>query len=259
MKRFSADRISARYGDSFALDDVSFDVNAGSLTGILGPNGCGKTTLLKAICGIIPHSGRSFLNGIAFENLSPKQLALICGYIPQRSGLDIDLRVLDAVMMGFYPQLKPLQHPTEQMRLRALEMLDEVGLSGRAESNYQELSEGQKQRCIWARAMVSDCRMLILDEPESAMDFHQRYSMMHMLRRWVNSDDRCALVTLHDPQLAMNMCDQLILMGDGAGINTLYPRTESSEAMQKKLTQIYGSVRLERIGDQYALLEEYEG
>lgn len=258
MKLFSAKHICARYGEAFALRDASVDINCGSITGILGPNGCGKTTLLKAICGILPHEGKSVLDGLVLEDLKPKQLAAVCGYIPQRSGLGIDLRVLDVVMMGFYAQLRPLQPPSPQMQMRALAVLESVGLRGYADRNYQELSEGQKQMCVWARAMASECAMLILDEPESALDFHQRRAAMRMLQKWTDSGKRCALVTLHDPQLAINACERLILMREGRCIDLLRPQCESIESMQRKLKQIYESVLVRKICDQYVLLEDYE-
>ena len=95
--------LCAGYGKESVLKNISFSLVAGQLTGILGANGCGKTTLLKAICGILPHGGSCVLDGIKLEDCSPRELARRCSYIPQRSGITIDISVLDVVLMGFNP------------------------------------------------------------------------------------------------------------------------------------------------------------
>lgn len=124
--------------------------------------------------------------------------------------------------------------------------LEQVGLSGKAQENYLHLSEGQKQLCILARTLVSGSRLLLLDEPESALDFRFRYRMLALLQTWVKQEQRAALVTLHDPMLALNCCDKLILLADGCVCGTLLPRTDSLEKMARMLEEIYGSIELQR-------------
>ena len=170
MSFFSAQGISAGYGADDIIKDISFSVEAGQLTGILGANGSGKTTLLKAICGILPHSGSCTLKGEGLEELSPKKLARRCSYIPQRSGISIDISALDVVLMGFNPRLGLLEYPSQDMKQQARRALHQVGLAGREEENYQTLSQGQRQLCMLARTLVSQARLLLLDEPESALE-----------------------------------------------------------------------------------------
>ena len=107
MSFFTVSGLGAGYGDRAVLREVSFALEAGQLVGVLGANGSGKTTLLKAVCGILPHTGRCTLEGIGLEGLSARQLARRCSYIPQRSGIGIDLPVLDVVLMGFNPWSSP--------------------------------------------------------------------------------------------------------------------------------------------------------
>lgn len=247
MSFFSVNGLRAGYGPRHVLEDISFDLNGGTVTGILGANGSGKTTLLKAICDILPHEGTCLLDGTVLEGLSSRSIAKLCSYIPQRSGITIDISVLDVVLMGFNPQLGLLQWPTELMRKTALHALEQVGLAGREEENYLHLSEGQKQLCILARTLVTQSKLLLLDEPESALDFRYRYRMFKILRSWVSEKKICAVATLHDPDLALNYCDRILLLQEGKLLGCLSPGEDDPEAMEALLRQVYGPVSLERI------------
>lgn len=259
MTIFSAEHLTAGYGDKTVVKDVSFTLENGCLAGILGANGSGKTTLLKSVCGILPHAGRCTLHGEPLEGLSARRLARQCGYIPQRSGITIDLPVLDVVLMGFNPRLGLLQHPTAAMRTAACDALRQVGLAGREEDSYLALSEGQKQLCILARTLVQDCSLLLLDEPESALDFRYRYQMLALLRGWAAQGQRAALVTLHDPALALNCCDRLLLLHEERLLADLCPRTDPPERMEPLLSQLYGPVELVRCRGRLVMLPRQEG
>lgn len=259
MTIFSAEHLTAGYGDKTVVKDVSFTLEAGCLAGILGANGSGKTTLLKSVCGILPHAGRCTLHGEPLEGLSARRLARQCGYIPQRSGITIDLPVLDVVLMGFNPRLGLLQQPTAAMRAAARDALQQVGLGGREEDSYLSLSEGQKQLCILARTLVQDCSLLLLDEPESALDFRYRYQMLALLRGWAAQGQRTALVTLHDPALALNCCDRLLLLHEGQLLADLCPRTDPPERMEPLLSRLYGPVELARCRGRLVMLPRQEG
>lgn len=249
MSFFQVQHLTAGYGKDPILEDVSFSVPAGTLTGILGANGSGKTTLLKAICGILPHEGRCLLEDAPLEGLSPRKLAQRCSYIPQRSGISIDISALDVVLMGFNPHLGLLERPTAEMRLSARRMLERVGLAGREEDNYLTLSEGQKQLCILARTLAAEAQLLLLDEPESALDFRHRYRMLGILKDWVAEHSRSAVVTLHDPALALECCDQLILLKERTIIGVLHPASDPLEEMEMTLSRIYGRISLIRCPD----------
>ena len=245
MSFFTAEHLRAGYGKKNILSDVSFSVEAGSILGILGANGSGKSTLLKAVCGILPHDGTCTLCGERLEGMGARRLAQLCSCIPQRSGISIALTALDVVLMGFNPRLGLLAHPTGQMRARAYEALARVGLGGREHENYLSLSEGQKQLCILARTFVSDAALLLLDEPESALDFRYRYHMLDALRAWVADGTRGAVMTLHDGMLALNYCDVLLLLDDGKALAEVRPRTDPIEKTESVLRMIYGNISLQ--------------
>lgn len=246
MSYLYAKGISAGYGKQNVIENISFELEAGCLMGILGANGCGKTTLLKAICGILPHRGSCTLDKIVLEDISPKQIAKLVSYIPQRSGISIDISVLDVVLMGFNPRLGLLEYPTKEMKDTAMQALIQVGLEGKAEANYLHLSEGQKQLCILARTLVSDSKLLLLDEPESALDFRFRHQMLFLLRSWVESKQRNAIVTLHDPTLALNFCDKLLLLSDGSVLGIIKPKSDELDKMEQMLSMVYGPISLQR-------------
>ena len=246
MSCLNVSQISAGYGKQRIIEDISFDLEAGKLLGVIGANGSGKTTLLKALCGILPHEGTCTLGTEILEQLSPKQIAKLVSYIPQRSGLSIDISALDVVLMGFNPKLGLLEHPSKKMKALAVETLHQVGLGEKQEMNYLHLSEGQKQLCILARTLVSDSKLLLLDEPESALDFRFRYQMLSLLRNWVISGQRSAVVTLHDPALALNYCDKLLLLKDGGVLGIIEPKTDSLDRMEQMLSMVYGEISLHR-------------
>lgn len=243
---FAAEGLCAGYGPRAVLRKTTFALGAGRVVGIVGANGSGKTTLLKAICGILPHKGRCTLQGTRLEGLPPRQLARQVGYIPQRSGIDIDIPTRDVVLMGFNPQLRLLERPTAAMRRRADEALAAVGLAGREEDNYLHLSEGQKQLCILARTLAAGGSLLLLDEPESALDFRRRYRVLQLLRDWAHGGRRTVLAALHDPALALNCCDELLILADGGICAQLTPAADPPEEMERRLAAVYGPVSLRR-------------
>lgn len=246
MTLLEVNALHAGYGTDEILKGISFRVESGSLTGILGINGCGKSTLMKAVCAIIPSQGEIRLLGQDARKLSSRQMAKISRYIPQRTGITLDISVLDVVLMGFNPQLGLLEYPGKAMREAALDALRSVGLAHRANQNFQTLSEGQKQLCLLSRAMLLERGLLLLDEPESALDFSGRYKMLQLIRQWVTQRESGALVTLHDPQLAINTCDTLLLLQDGQLSGTLHPAEDAPEVMEKHLSRIYGSLSIHR-------------
>ena len=244
MNLFCVNSVTAGYGTGNVIENLTLCVEKGSMVGILGANGSGKTTLLKSVCGILPHSGTCSLEGTVLEHLSARQIARLVSYIPQRSGICIDISALDVVLMGFNPHLGLLEQPNQAMIEAARTALNRVGLGGKEQTNYLHLSEGQKQLCILARTLITQSELLLLDEPESALDFHHRYHMFHLLRQWNHEHRTMALVTLHDPNLALNYCDRLLLLSNGQIIDMIQPPKDSLTSMETKLQQLYQNISL---------------
>ena len=245
MSFLCVQNVSAGYGAAHVVQNVSFSLENRYIMGILGANGSGKSTLIKAICGTLPHTGTCTLDHVELEKLPPKQIAKLVSYIPQRSGISIDISALDVVLMGFNPQLGLLEYPTKAMKDAAIQALSKVGMTGKADENYLHLSEGQKQLCILARTIVSGSKLLLLDEPESALDFRYRYHMLDMIRTWTDTTNMSAIITLHDPMLALNYCDKLMLLHNGRILDMIHPAEDALETMEQMLGHLYGEVTLQ--------------
>lgn len=247
---FTVDNLSTGYGKKRILENICFSLEPGTLTGLLGANGSGKSTLLKALCGQLPYQGDCRFMSISLHTLSVRRLAKIISYIPQRSGISLSLPLMDVVLMGFNPSLKLLERPGTGEKNQARRALAAVGLAGREDEDYLTLSEGQKQLCILARTIVENTSLLLLDEPESSLDFCNRYEMMELLRGLVLHQEKAAFICLHDPGLALDFCDQLLLLKEGRCIASLHPASDSLPQMQDALGEIYGPVSLTCCRDQ---------
>ena len=217
--------LTVRYGTAAVLQGVSFSVPvSGQLIGLLGVNGSGKTTLLKAAAGLLPHTGQCLLDGVPLESLSTRRLAQTVSYIPQQSGISVSLSAREVVLMGFNPRLGVLQ-------------------------DYLTLSGGEKQLCILARTIAEDAPLLLLDEPDSALDLANRSRMTALLAQLVHTGGKTALVCLHDPALALDSCDILVVLQGGGVAAVLHPRTDPPAVLQAALAAVYGPLELLPVTD----------
>ena len=244
MSLLKAEALQSGYGKKNVIHDISVELLEGQIQGILGPNGCGKSTMIKALCRGIPYQGAVSICGRDIKKMTEKELAKLCTYVPQRSGLAIDISVLEVVLMGFYPHLGLLERPNKSMRKKACEILAQVGLEDAIYSNYMELSEGQKHMCILARSLVSDAKLLIMDEPDASLDFGVRNHVMQMILTQVKENNSGVLLSLHDTDLALMYCDKIYLMKDGRIIHSIKPQQDNISEMEEKLRELYGSIRL---------------
>lgn len=201
---------------SFTLDDVSVTVDRGSLTGLLGPNGCGKTTLLNLLSGVLqPQHGVISLNGESLAGRSRRDIARHLAVVPQETHPAFDYTVMEMVLMGRHPHLGPfeLEGPSDLAVARdALIATGTAHLAGRA---YMTLSGGEKQRVVIASALTQAPDVLLLDEPTASLDLGYQLEVASLLRK-LNRDRGVTMVlATHDLNLAASLCDRLILMRDG--------------------------------------------
>lgn len=247
MSLIKIGNISAGYKKENVIENITIEIKQGELVGVLGSNGSGKSTLAKAVCNILPHSGNVILDGQMIEKLRISQIAKIISYVPQHSGIGIDISVLDVVMMGFNSSLRLFERPNKSMMDQAKTIINELGLSEKADTNYMTLSEGQKQLVVLARALVGEGRFLVMDEPESALDFNIRYRIMKIVKKWIAEKSRAGLVILHDTMLALNNCDRLVLIKNKKIVGEIDLHNDTIEAMEDKLKLIYGDIRLLKV------------
>ena len=236
--------IHAGYGKKEILHGINFVVEPHTLTALVVANGCGKSTLMKCIANQLSYKGECVLLHEKLSQMSLKKLARKVSYMPQKSSLSIAISVLDVVLMGFNPVLKLMERPSQAHKELALEALRKVGLNGFENRDYQTLSEGEKQLVILARIFVEDTKILLLDEPDSALDFQNRYRVIKKIRQMILGKEKAGIICIHDPALALEFCDQLILIKDGSHIATIEPQNHSIAMMEKALQHIYGNVTI---------------
>jgi len=237
--------ISAGYGGKTVVRDVSFEISRGEFCALLGLNGSGKTTLLKAICCLLPVTrGQCLAGGLDIARLHEHERAKYISYIPQRLSALRGVRVLDVVMMGLNAGLKMLGSPSAGDRALALEVLEKTGVGELAEEIFSGLSEGQKQLVILARTLVQNTPVMLMDEPDSALDFLNRHKSMDRFRRLIREERKAALVTLHDPNIALNYCDRIIMLHDGKVVSDIVLQGASLEDIKSCLSRVYGDITL---------------
>jgi len=246
MNSFTACGITAGYGNKTVISDICFQAKPGSILGIAGPNGSGKSTLIRSVCNLLPHQGTCGFQE-PFEQMSEKQLARLCSYLPQKSGLMLDLSVLDIVLMAYNPVLGVFSSPTGEMVQNALKAIAEAGLKGKEHAGFLQLSGGERQLCLLARALVLKTPLLVLDEPENSLDPFFRIRIMNTLRKRVNEEKTAALISLHDMNLALNFCDKILLIKDGSIHSVLDPLHDTESEMETKLVALFGRVCVKQI------------
>ena len=211
----SADRVSFGYAD-FELQDVSIDIPRGSFTGVLGPNGCGKTTLLKLMSGVLkPRAGDVLLEGEPIGHITRRQLARRIAVVPQETHPAFDYTVMEMVLMGRHPHLGPfaLEGPADLVIAR--DALAATGTAHLADRAYMTLSGGEKQRVIIASALTQSPELLLLDEPTASLDLGYQLEIATLLGT-LNRDRGVTLVlATHDLNLAASLCSDLVLLRDG--------------------------------------------
>jgi zinc transport system ATP-binding protein len=191
--------VTVAFQDRIVLDDITFAVEAGSFWGIIGPNGSGKTTLVKTILGLVqPVSGSILTMGRDLADLGPARSMI--GYVPQYAQIDFTfpLRVIDAVTMGLYGKLGIGRRVRAVHREAAMRALERVHLEDLASRRIGELSVGQRQRALIARALIVEPRMLILDEPTAALDPGSSDSLYEWLHQLNRQDGITTLLVSHD-------------------------------------------------------------
>jgi iron complex transport system ATP-binding protein len=210
---YSSGRRDAR---SFTLDGVSVTVERGSLTGLLGPNGCGKTTLLKLLSGVLqPDHGVVSLNGASLTGRSRREVAKHLAVVPQETHPAFDYTVMEMVLMGRHPHLGPFELEGPSDIALAQEALAATGTDHLAGRAYMTLSGGEKQRVVIASALTQSPDVLLLDEPTASLDLGYQLEVAALLRRLNLERGVTMVLATHDLNLAASVCDRLLLMRDG--------------------------------------------
>ncbi len=212
--------ICVRYAERPVLQDLSFDLNPGQVLAVIGPNGAGKTTLLRALTGLLPTCGGSIrLNGTPLERFSALQRARWMAVVPQARHLPPDFTAYQTVLLGRTPHLNWLGRPTAQDETAvqsAMQRTDTLKLANRL---VGELSGGEQQRLLLARALAQGAPLLLLDEPTTHLDLQHQLNLMALVRSLAHEaapEQRLAvLIVMHDLHLVRRCADQVLVLVQG--------------------------------------------
>ncbi len=200
------------------LHGLSLAVPAGAVTAILGPNGSGKTTLLRLLLGILrPQAGEIYLAGRPLGSYSRRERGRLIGLVPQEEHIPFDFSVLEYVVLGRAPYLRPLQLPGEADRQAALDALRIVGLADLADRPLPTLSGGERQLAAVARALAQQPRVLLLDEPTAHLDLGNQNRLLTIIGE-LAAGGTALVLTTHDPNLAAVLADHTLLMRRGRAL-----------------------------------------
>lgn len=203
--------ISKKYEDKYAIKDVSFSLEKGKFLCLLGPSGSGKSTILHSIGGFIKHEGEIILDGKSIKNLSPEDRDVSTVF--QSFGLFPHMNVLKNVMYGL--KFKEKDKSKKEKEAEAKEVLRIVGLNGYEKRYPSELSGGEKQRVALARSLVVRPKILLMDEPLSALDAKLRSEMQFEIRRIQREFNITTIFVTHDQKEAFVMADEIIIINHG--------------------------------------------
>ena len=209
----SVDGLAVEFGGTTLFSDISFQINEKDRIALMGKNGAGKSTLLRAMMGLEkPQSGEIILQGKKITSLKPEKLARSISFVTTDKVRIANLRCKDVVSMGRAPYTNWIGQlrPEDEMRVDTAIQL--VGMSAYAEKTMDKMSDGECQRIMIARALAQDTPVILLDEPTAFLDLPNRYELCLLLKRLAQEEDKCILFSTHDLDIALSLCDSIMLI-----------------------------------------------
>ncbi len=211
----SIDGCSLAFGDLSVLEGISLTIEPGEFVGIIGPNGVGKTTLLRAISGALePDSGTVRIDGVDVHDLSSRASSRLVSVVPQDTSLSFSFPARDVVEMGRQPHRSRFSSPGPEDRAAVERALERTRTAELADRPIDEISGGQRQRVVLARAIAQETPVTVLDEPTASLDINHQIETLELVRDLV-AEGRTVVAAIHDLNLAARYCDRLVLLADG--------------------------------------------
>lgn len=209
MSFITADKVSVKYKNKEVLRDITSTFNQDEITSIIGPNGTGKTTFIKAISNMVNYGGHIYMNGNKKEKISMEEV----GYVPQMSNSSSTLTVFEMVLLG---HMKDLKWKISKDKLEETnKILKKTNLSHLSYNKFSSLSGGEKQLVIMAQTLVSKPKILLLDEPTSALDIRHQLQVLDLAREYTTENNAITIVVIHDLALSTRYSDKIVLFNKG--------------------------------------------
>ncbi|ERT35295.1 ABC transporter ATP-binding protein [Fusobacterium animalis] len=238
MVIINIEKLNYSYGKKEVLKELSLDIDENKLTGIIGPNGCGKSTLAKNIIKYINGKFESFkIMDTDIRELSHKKIAQLISYIPQKSTIISNISVFDYVLLGRFPLLKNSWDNYSEKDYEIVENnINLLNIKELRNRNVETLSGGELQKALLARALAQEAKILLLDEPTSALDLNNAVEFMKILKNISIKKEMSVVIIIHDLNLASLFCDSLIILKDGKFIEKGSPKEVINE---KNIKSVY--------------------
>jgi len=231
MAIINIEKLNYSYGRKEVLKELSLDIDENKLTGIIGPNGCGKSTLAKNIIKYINGKFESFkIMDTDIRELTHKKIAQLISYIPQKSIIIPNISVFDYVLLGRFPLLKNSWDNYSEQDYKIVEKnINLLNIRELKDRNIETLSGGELQKALLARALAQEAKILLLDEPTSALDLNNAVEFMKILKNISIKKNISVIIIIHDLNLASLFCDSLIILKDGRFIEKGSPKEVINE------------------------------
>ena len=231
MAIINIEKLNYSYGKKEVLKELSLNIDENKLTGIIGPNGCGKSTLAKNIIRYINGKFEYFkIMDIDIRQLSHKKIAQLISYIPQKSTIIPNISVFDYVLLGRFPLLKNSWDNYSEKDYEIVENnINLLNIKELRDRNVETLSGGELQKALLARALAQEAKILLLDEPTSALDLNNAVEFMKILKNISIKKEMSVVIIIHDLNLASLFCDSLIILKDGRFIEKGSPKEVINE------------------------------
>jgi len=233
-----AEAVRVRIGAATIVDAVDLNVAAGEWVTVIGPNGAGKSTLLRAIGGLIPFTGTVRLGGTELHRMPRRERARTLAIVPQQPTVPPGMSVLDYVLLGRTPYIRPLGRESTSDITAVERVLERLDLYGLADRPLETLSGGERQRAFLARALAQGAGILLLDEPTSALDIGHQQAVLNLVDELRAEAGLTVLATMHDLSLAGEYADRLVLLAGGRVVACGSPAEVLTETV---LAEHYGA------------------
>lgn len=248
------------YEDGFhAVKDMSFELESGMLVGLIGPNGCGKSSMMKCINKMHPiSSGDVLIDGRSVKDQAASEIAKQVSNVPAELRNSFGLTVYETVMLGRYPHLKNMWWETENDESTVLETMRKFGVLSLQDKQLNMLSSGERQRVLIAKAYVQEPRLMLVDEPTAHLDMKYKLEVMEYLRAMVRKD-MTVLVAEHDISLMARYCHLCVIMKAGRIVAIGDPKEVITEDLIQDVYEVSASVGFDRDGELFVLPKRYGG